>query len=404
MLLRYYTYEIIKLFINTELIKVFTGIRRCGKSVMLDLVREEISKRGVSEDCIIYYNFENMKHKNLLTAEAFHEEVSNIIGSRKTKTYLFFDEIQEVTEWERAINSFRVEFDCDIYITGSNANLLSGELATYLTGRYVEIEMFPFSYNEFRELYQLRTQEQNEDTIFAQFLLLGGMPYLGNLKYEQKSSELYLQDVYNTIVLKDVVKRNSIRDVDLLDRILTYVISHVGTVFSARSISNYFKHEGRTVAPETILNYLKACENAYLLYRIKRQEVQGKKILSVNEKFYIADHGLRQALCGNNEKDIQIVLENIVLLELLRRGYEVTVGIIGDKEIDFIATKKADIVYVQVAYLLASEETIEREFSSLEMVRDNFPKYVVSLDNFDMSRNGIKHRHLRDFLTQKEWY
>ena len=224
------------------------------------------------------------------------------------------------------------------------------------------------------------------------------MPYLTNLNFAEEPSRLYLQDLYNSVVLKDVVKRTNIRDVGLLERIISYVTANVGTIFSATTISKYFKNEGRTVAPETILNYIKACEDAFLFYRVKRQDLQGKKILAVNEKYYIADQGIREAVFGGNMKDINLILENIVFMELLRRGYDVTVGKMGDKEVDFVASKQEQKIYIQVSYLLASEQTIEREFSVLENIRDNFPKYVVSLDDFDMSRNGIKHKNIKEFL------
>ena len=315
----------------------------------------------------------------------------------------FFDEIQEVIGWEKCINSFRVEFDCDIYITGSNAKLLSGELATYLAGRYVEFVIYPFSFGEFSELYHTIFPDSDSRAIFTRYLTDGGMPYLSNLRYAEQPSRQYLQDLYNSVVLKDIVKRNSIRDVDLLERIIAYITANVGTTFSATAISKYLKSEGRTVAPETILNYIKACEDAFLFYRVRRQDLQGKKILTVNEKYYIADHGIREAVFGGNMKDINLIFENIVYMELLRRGYKVTVGKAGEKEIDFIAEKQTQKLYVQVAYLLASEETIQREFGAYDTIRDNFPKYIVSYDEFDMSRDGLKHMNIREFLLSEQW-
>ena len=235
------------------------------------------------------------------------------------------------------------------------------------------------------------------------YLALGGMPYLGNLRYEEEPSRQYLQDVYNSVVLKDIVKRNKVRDVDLLERIITYVFMNAGTTFSASAISKYFKSENRVVAPETILNYLKYCEEAFLFYRVPRQDLHGKKLLKVNEKYYVADHGIRESVFGGNTRDINLILENIVYLELLRRGYKITVGKAGAKEIDFICNKRREKLYIQVSYLLASDGTIEREFGAYEHVRDNFPKYVVSLDEFDMSRDGIKHKNIEEFLLIPEW-
>ncbi len=393
----------IRPFIGIELIKVLTGIRRSGKSVMLDLIQRELVASGVNKNQFISINFENMSNAHLCFAETLHDEITRRINNISGKTYLFFDEIQEVVGWEKCINSFRVEYDCDIYITGSNAKLLSGELATYLAGRYVEFVIYPFSFGEFSELYHTVYPDIDSRVMFTRYLTDGGMPYLSNLRYAEQPSRQYLQDLYNSVVLKDVVKRNSIRDVDLLERIIAYVTANVGTTFSATAISKYLKSEGRTVAPETILNYIKACEDAFLFYRVRRQDLQGKKILTVNEKYYIADHGIREAVFGGNMKDINLIFENIVYVELLRRGYKVTVGKAGEKEIDFIAEKQNQKLYVQVAYLLASEETIQREFGAYDTIKDNYPKYVVSYDDFDMSRDGMKHMNIRDFLLSEQW-
>jgi predicted AAA+ superfamily ATPase len=350
----------IRPFIGNDLIKVLTGMRRSGKSVMLDLIKQELVADHVGENQFVSLNFENMSNAHLCFAEALHEEVMRRIQGIGGKAYLFFDEIQEVANWEKCINSLRVECDCDIYITGSNAKLLSGELATYLAGRYVEFVIYPFSLAEFSELYRTVSPEADSREMFTQYLTMGGMPYLSNLRYAQQPSRQYLQDLYNSVVLKDIVKRNNIRNVDLLERIIAYLTANVGTTFSATAISKYLKSEGRTVAPETILHYIKACEDAFLFYRVRRQDLQGKKILTVNEKYYMADHGIREAVFGGNMKDIHLIFENIVFMELLRRGYQVTVGKAGEKEIDFIAQQHQQKLYIQVTYLLASEATIQR--------------------------------------------
>ena len=393
----------IRPFIGNDLVKVLTGIRRSGKSVMLDLIKEELCASGVDSSQFISINFENMSNAHLCTAAALHDEIIRRSSEIKGKVYLFFDEIQEVDAWEKYINSFRVELDCDIYITGSNAKLLSGELATYLAGRYVEFVIYPFSFAEFIELY--RTVYPNTDTrqCFSKYLTAGGMPYLSNLRYNETASRQYLRDLFNSVELNDIVKRNNIQDVDMLERIIAYVTGGIGTTFSSTAISKYLKSEGRSVSPETVLSYLKACTDAFLFCQVKRQDLQGKKILTVHEKYYVADHGIREAVFGGNMKDINPVLENIVYMELLRRGYTVTVGKAGDKEIDFVCEDQGNKLYVQAAYLLASEDTVEREFGVNDRVRDNFPKYVVTLDEFDMSRNGIKHRNIRDFMLESEW-
>lgn len=393
----------IRPFFGNDLIKALIGLHRSGKSVMLDLIKEELCASGVDSSQFISINFENMRNAHLCTAVALHDEIIRRASEIKDKVYLFFDEIQEVDAWEKCINSFRVELDCDIYITGSNAKLLSGELATYLAGRYVEFVIYPFSFAEFIELYHTIFPNADICQCFSKYLRAGGMPYLSNLRYDETASRQYLRDLFNSVELKDIVKRNNIRDVDMLERIIAYVTSNIGTTFSSTAISKYLKSEGRSISPETVLSYIKACTDAFLFYQVKRQDLQGKKILTVNEKYYVADHGIREAVFGGNMKDINLVMENIVYMELLRRGYTVTVGKTGDKEIDFVCEDQGNKLYIQVAYLLASTDTIEREFGVYDRVRDNFPKYVITLDEFDMSRNGIKHRNIRDFLLQEEW-
>ncbi|MDD5804625.1 MAG: ATP-binding protein [Clostridia bacterium] len=393
----------IRPFIETDLIKVMTGIRRCGKSVMLELIKEELIESGVNPAQFISINFEDLNYAHLQTAKALHDEITGRAADIPGKVYLFFDEIQEVKDWEKCINSLRVNLDCDIYITGSNARLLSSELSTYLGGRYVKFIIYPFSFAEFLELYRPIAPDESIQRCFQKYLISGGMPYLAHIRYEDAPSKLYLHDLFNSVQLKDIVTRNKIRDVDLLERIITYVIANVGTTFSATSLAKFLKSENRTIAPETILNYIKYCCDAFLFYQVKREDLQGKQILASNEKYYIADHGIREAVFGGNMRDINLILENIVYLELLRRNYKVTVGRTGNKEIDFVCDKRGEKLYVQVTYLLASDETIQREFGAYDHIRDNYPKYVVSLDEFDMSRNGIKHRNIRDFLLAEEW-
>lgn len=326
----------IRPFINGELVKVMTGIRRSGKSVMLELVKQELLEMGVRAEQFISINFEDMRYLHLCTAQVLHQEILTRAEGIAGKVYLFFDEIQEVKDWEKCVNSLRVALDCDIYITGSNAKLLSGELATYLGGRYVEFVIYPFSFAEFLELYRPTTPQATVQQCFQQYLLFGGMPYLSRLNYQEEPVRQYLSDLYDSVQLKDIVKRNKVRDVDLLERILAYVMANVGTTFSAGSLTKFFKSEQRSVSPETVLNYIRYCCDAYLFYQVKRQDLQGKQILATSEKYYIADHGIREAVFGGNMRDINLVLENIVFLELLRRGYTVTVGKAGEREVDFV--------------------------------------------------------------------
>ena len=376
----------IRPFVGKDVVKVLTGLRRSGKSVLLEQIREEINSPHT-----IFLNFEDLGNQHLCEYNVFHDFVCEKIGDSKEKFYLFFDEIQEVQGWEKALNSLRVKFNADIYITGSNSRLLSGELATYIAGRYVSFVVYPFSFAEFRTV--------NPNYTFDDYTKYGGMPFLASMGFEPENSRNYLRDIFNSVVLKDIVKRNNIRDVDLLERIIAYALANVGKSFSATSISKFLKAERRTVAPETILNYLKACEDAYLLYRLKSQDVNGKKLLKVNEKYYAADHGLREAIVGGNLKNAEIILENIVALELLRRGYKVSVGRVGEKEVDFVGEKDGDKLYVQVCYLLNEESTINREFAPLLEIRDNYPKYVLYKESsFKGNYEGIPAVSAQDWL------
>ena len=389
-------------FIDKDVIKVLTGIRRSGKSVMLKLLMEELKNRGINENQFIYINFENLKYRKLKNYERLYDFILNKVDDKYKSYYIFLDEIQEVEEWERCVNSLRVDedFNFDIYITGSNAKLLSGELSTYLAGRYIEFVVYPFSFKEFFEIMKEKNKEIDLKEAFQDYVKFGGMPFLHNLDYNFEASMQYLQDLYASIILKDITQRNNIRDTDLLERIINYVVMNIGNTFSATSISKFFKSENRKVATETILNYIKACEEAFLVYRVARNDLLGKKILNVNEKYYIADHGIREAIMENNQKNINQVLENIVYFEMLRRGYNVKIGKVDNLEVDFVCKKNDETIYIQVSYLLASEDTKEREFSVLENIKDNYPKYVLSMDEFDMSRNGIKHVNLIEFLVK----
>jgi predicted AAA+ superfamily ATPase len=379
----------IRPFIGKDIIKVLTGLRRSGKSVLLEQIRDEIDSPNT-----IYLNFEDLGNQRLCDFNAFHDYVCGKIGNSKEKFYLFIDEIQEVEGWEKAINSMRAKFNADIYITGSNSRLLSGELATYIAGRYVSFIVYPFSFTEFMAVDSGHT--------FDDYIKYGGMPFLSSVGFDPEISKKYLQDIFNSIVLKDIVKRNNIRDVDLLERIIAYTLANVGKSFSATSISKFFKNEKRTVAPETILNYLKACEDAYLLYRLKSQDVNSKKLLKVNEKYYVVDHGLREAVVGSNLKNVEIILENILGLELLRRGYMVSVGRVGDKEVDFIGERNGEKLYIQVCYLLNEESTINREFGSLQEIKDNYPKYVLFKESpFIGNKEGILAVKIEDWLTRQ---
>ncbi|GHV41345.1 ATPase [Spirochaetia bacterium] len=399
----------IRPFIGKDIVKILTGIRRCGKSVMLQLIREELIEQGVDKGHIITMNFDTFENGSELNAEAVYFKVKKQAQAAGEKVYLFFDEIQELEGWEKLANSCLTELKADIYITGSNSKLLSGEYATYLSGRYVMFKVYPFSFSEvLTSLAQTGTSGAvspdsaiTEQEAFEKYLVYGGMPFIYQSSFDDFSIQQYLRDVADAIILKDITGRYNIRDVDQLKRLILYLFSNVGNLFSAGSVQNYLKSERRSLSWETIYNYIEYCKAAYLLLPALQEDLSGKSLLRVNEKIYLTDHGLRQALYGNNKRDIQQILENIVYLELLRRDYTVTIGKIGDKEIDFVAQKNNEKIYIQVAYLLSSPETIEREFAVFREVKDNYPKYVLSLDEFDLSREGIRHMNIRRFLTKR---
>ena len=383
---------------KTELVKILIGVRRSGKSHMLALIKQELTENGVPEENMISINFENMDYSSLTNAKSLHDYLKSKIHEKGGRVYLFLDEIQEVSDWERCINSLRVNSDVDIYITGSNARLLSGEYATLLSGRYVEFSIYPFSFAEYCEAAKSNENNKDVNALFNDYVRFGGLPFLATVSLDDEAKRQYLIDIYNSVIIKDVVKRNNIRDVDLLERVSAYAVNNIGRTFSANSIVSYLKNEQRKVSVETIMNYLSACEKAFLFYKAKRINLNGKEVMKINDKYYLVDHAFRQALFSRNQIDIELILENIVCLELLRQGYDVHIGKNESRKIDFVADKNNKRIYIQVCYLLASEKTIEREFSAYDGIKDNYPKYVLSLDDFDLSRDGIIHMNIRDFL------
>lgn len=386
-------------FIDKGVVKVFTGIRRCGKSHIMGMVRDVLLSRGVAADQIVEANFESKKTDYVKTAELafFHVKTcSERVGGKRL--YLLLDEIQELDGWEKLVNAIQVDFDADIYITGSNAKLLSGELSTYLGGRYVEIHVFPLSFGEVLEWGRIDNPDLSARDAFRQYLREGGMPFLHDAKIDGDSAMAYLSDVFGSVVVKDIAKRRKVRDIDLLERFLSYLVSEVGHTFSASSVKKYLRHESRDISLETIYNYLKYAEEACLILPLKRVDLVGKRILSSQEKIYLADQGFREAIFGNNEASIDQILENVVAVDLIRRGFDVTVGFVGAKEVDFVAERGGGKIYVQVSYLMPTAEIREREFSVLERIQDNYPKFVLSMDEMDFSRNGIIHRPIADFL------
>ena len=383
--------------IDNELIKVITGIRRCGKSYMLELIKKELIKRGIKEHNIIIMNFDAKEYRNITNNNELDKIVAKYVKNKKEKVYLFFDEIQNIKKWERSVAGYKIDYDCDIYITGSNSNLLSGELATHLTGRYYEIKMYPFSYNEFLDY----KQKSNSLELFNEYLKYGGMPQVFSLNENQKLN--YLNDLFNSIFYKDIVKRYQIRDIDILERLVIFIFDNIGNIFSASSISEYYKKEMNiNISNKTLTNYLKYLENACFIKKVKREDLEGKNILKFNEKYYVSDHGFCEAKAKGNNDNIGSVMENIVYFEFLRRGWQVTIGKTRNWEIDFVCRKHEKTAYVQVSYLLESEDTVKRELRPLLKIKDNYPKYIITMDYFDRSHDGIKHLNLLDFLTDYE--
>lgn len=390
-------------FIDKSPIKVLVGIRRSGKSFIMGFIKDILLKRGVGEDQIIEVNFESRMLPFAKTTDAIYEFVKTKSAKDPQKRiYLLFDEIQEVEGWETLINAVSIDFKVDIYLTGSNAKLLSGELATYLAGRYVEIHVYPLSFSETLPCYRADNASITVREAFRKYVRDGGLPFVHSAGMAGEPLCAYVTDVFNSVLLKDIAKRHRIRDVDMLERILSYLIMEVGHLFSAQSIVKFLKHENRGVSLETLYNYLRYANESCLAVTLKRNDLAGKQLLSSQEKVYLADHGFREALFGNNEACIDQILENIVAVDLVRRGYDVTVGILGGKEVDFVAERAGRKIYIQVAYLMPTQEVRDREFSVLERIADNFPKYVLSMDEMDFSRNGIIHKPIYDFLLDAE--
>lgn len=396
--------EQLKSFINKPQIKIITGIRRSGKSTVLHLLKQALINGGVNEDQVISVNFESFAYAELTTAPKLYQYVKEKI-QQDQKSYLLLDEIQEVDSWEKAVNSFLVDFDVDIYLTGSNSHLLSSELATYLAGRYVEIPVFTLSFREFLNFRNhYFPDEDTPSTTFAHYLRMGGFPVIHTVNYDEETTYKVVRDIYSSVILRDTVQRHKIRDIELLERVVRYAFDNIGNTFSGKNVADYFKNQQRKMDINTIYNYLNALEAAFILYRVPRYDIKGKEILKTQEKFYAGDVSLVYATMGNRDRMIAGILENIVFLELKRRGFQVYVGKLDNKEIDFIAEKQGEKIYIQVAYKLESKQTVDREFSPLLSVDDHYPKYVVTMDDFWKDAiDGVKHILIPDFLLTQKW-
>jgi len=389
-------------YVDTPFVKILTGVRRCGKSTILKMIMSKLRERGIPESRIVSYCFDSMEYEDMTAKQMYSELKSRV--SPEGKTYFFLDEMQEIKGWEKVVNSLSSDYDVDLYITGSNSRMMSSEISTYLTGRYVSFRIYTLSFAEyltFKEQYAAVGDPRQE---LASYIRLGGFPATHLQNYTQDEVYTIVRDIYNSTFFSDIVRRNQVRKIDQLERVVKYTFNNVGNTFSAKSISDYLKAEHRALDNETVYSYLEKLEKAYLLHRCSRYDLQGKEILKTQEKFYLADTSLRYSVLGYNADSVATSLENVVYLELCRRGYAVNIGKTSDGEIDFVATRQNEKVYVQVTQQIASEKTERREYERLLEIRDNYPKYVLRTDEFAGGNyEGIKTMHVADFLLSDEF-
>ena len=389
-------------FTDTPFVKVLTGVRRCGKSTIMQMIMDELRKRGIRDERIISYRFDSMEYEDM-TAKQLYEMLKSKLSDTE-KTYLFLDEVQEITSWEKTVNSINTDFDVDIYVTGSNSRMMSSEIATYLTGRYVSFRIFTLSFEEYLTFKKRYGEVEDIHKELINYIRYGGFPAIHLQEYPLDNAYTIVRDIYNSTIFSDIVKRNQIRKVDQLERVLKFVFDNVGKTFSAKAISDYIKSEHRTIDNETVYNYLEKLESAYILHRCSRYDVQGKELLKTQEKFYLADSSFKYSVLGYNDQSVAAMLENVVYLELLRRGYEVCIGKTPNGEIDFIATRQNDKLYIQITKEIKSEKTEKREYDRLLEVGDNYPKYLLTADDFAGGNyQGIKTMHVADFLLSNEY-
>ena len=394
--------EKIMAFVDTPFVKILTGVRRCGKSTILKMIIGELKKRGVSDDRIVSYRFDSMEYEDMTAKEMFTELKGKL--SPEGKTYLFLDEVQEIKHWEKTVNSLASDYDVDIYVTGSNSRMMSSEISTYLTGRYIAFRIFTLSFAEYLNFKKEYTEIGSPKDELNEYIRMGGFPATHLQKYSDDEVYTIVRDIYNSTIFSDIVKRNQVRKVDQLERIVKFAFDNVGRTFSAKSISDYLKSEHRVIDNETVYSYLEKLEGAYILHRCSRYDIQGKELLKTQEKFYLADTALRYSVLGYTQTSVAAMLENVVYLELLRRGYSVNIGKTPDGEIDFIAERQGDKLYVQVTKEIKSAETEQREYDRLLEIHDNYPKYVLMTDDFAGGNyKGIKTMHVADFLLAKDF-
>lgn len=390
-------------YVDTPFVKILTGVRRCGKSTILKLIMEKLEKeRGVPAERIISMRFDSMEYEDMSAKEIYAAMKEKILP--EGKTYFFLDEVQEITGWEKVVNSIATDYNVDLYVTGSNSRMMSSEIATYLTGRYVSFRIYTLSFAEYLMFKERYAEIKDVHAELAEYIRLGGFPATHLQKHSQDEIYTIVHDIYNSTIFSDIVKRNQIRKVDQLERVVKYTFSNVGNTFSAKSISDYLKAEHRALDHETIYSYLEKLEKAYLLHRCSRYDLQGREILKTQEKFYLADTALRYGVLGYTTDSVASSLENVVYLELCRRGYTVYIGKIPGGEVDFVAERQGEKIYVQVTQEIRSEKTERREYDRLLAIRDNYPKYVLRIDEFTGGNyEGIKSMHVADFLLSDEY-
>lgn len=384
-------------YVDTPFVKILTGVRRCGKSTILKMIIEKLKERGIPEKNILSYRFDSMEYEDMTAKQMFTELKSKLCADGKT--YLFLDEVQEIKGWEKVVNSLASDYDVDIYVTGSNSRMMSSEIETYLTGRYISFRIFTLSFEEYLAFKTTYDKVGNPKDELVDFIRLGGFPATHTRKYSQDEIYTIVHDIYNSTIFSDIVKRNQVRKIDQLERVVKFTMNNVGNTFSAKSISDYLKSEKRTLDNETVYGYLEKLEKAYLLHRCSRYDLQGKELLKTQEKFYLADTSLRYSVLGYNSDTVASSLENVVYLELARRGYTVNIGKTSDGEVDFVATKQNNKLYVQVTQEIKDESTAKREYERLLEIKDNYPKYVLTTDEFAGGNyEGIITMHVADFL------
>ena len=402
-------------YLDTPFVKILSGVRRSGKSTILRMVADKLRERGVRDESILMYHFDSLEYEEIKTAKHLYDEVKGRLP-KTGKTYLFFDEIQEVAQWEKAVNSFMTDFDVDIYVTGSNSRMMSSEISTYLTGRYIQFRVFPLSFAEYMAFRKNFAQQFTADDgksfharsnlkeEFARYLRYGGFPAIHLQEYTLDEAYTIVKDIYNSTIFTDIVKRSQIRKVDQLERIVRFAFDNIGRTFSAAAISKYLKSENRSIDNETVYSYLKNLESAFILYRCSRFDIGGKEILKTQEKFFVCDPAMRYSVLGYSPNSVAAMLENIIYLELLRRGYDVYVGQVPGGEIDFVAMRQENKLYIQIAQQIDTPQTEAREYGRLLNIRDNYPKYVLRTDEFAGGNvEGIKTMHVADFLLSDEF-